>query len=658
MTFKLILISVGLASLLFPFCQNHNEVVVVTSPDGKISFQLYQEAQGIAYEVIYQQMNVCRRSSLALIFRDEGQPRWTLGKPTLTSGVENYHLITGKVAQVNETYQELSVPLMNTNLKIPQVTLIIRVFNDAVAFRYYFDIQSGVDSLLLVAEHTSFSLDSQAMVHALLLPHYQTSHEGLYTHTLLKYLPADTLMDVPLILPYSDTFFIAITEAALSQYGGMYLNKNLSGRLVTKISPRLDQSGLVVAAALPHRSPWRVIMMSPKVGDLITSNVLTNLNIPPATRDWSWLKPGKSTWSWWHGDIIKNKPFTVGLNNETQKYYIDFCAKNKIEYHAIIEHNNRAWYYGEGEGFDPPPLGADVTRPVEGLDLPGLCSYGKARNVGVRLWVHWKPLAAKLEEAFTLYEQWGIQGLMVDFMDRDDQDMVQWVDTVLQSAARHHLHIQFHGAYKPTGLHRTYPHELTKEGVLNLEANKWDEVCDPEHNLIIPFTRMIAGPTDYHAGGFRSVSRENFKAQFHEPLVMGTRAHYLGMYVVYESYLHLVSDYPQAYEGQPGFEFVSQVPTTWDESKVLAADLGNVIVIARRKGSTWFLGAMNDWTPRELAIPLNFLTPGSYSAMTYSDGDQHKPNALNIQKLTYTHSDTLQINLHAGGGYAAQFTPE
>lgn len=657
MTNKFILIvAFGLFGMLLMSCQKPPvPPAEVTSPDGKISFKLAQDLQGITYTVFYDTVMICRRSPLALVFRHQAPPSWTLGETTLDVGEENYHLITGKTAHVREPYHQLTVPLISVNPQLPQVTLVIRAFNDGIAFQYLFSPRPGVDSLHLEAEHSTFNLSPAATVHALMLPHYQTSHEGLYARAPWSQLPTDTLLDVPALFVLPDSFYLAITEAALRQYGGMYLSKTKSDELVTKISPRLDGSGLVVSAALPHRSPWRVLSMAKHPGALITSNLLTNLNAPPAGQDWSWLKPGKSTWSWWHGDIIKGQEFPVGLNAETHKYYIDFCARNSIEYHAVIEHGNRAWYYGEGEGFNPPPPAADVTRPVEGLDLPELCAYAKERNVGVRLWVHWKPLAAKLEEAFRLYEQWGISGLMVDFMDRDDQDMVQWVDTVLEAAARHRLHIQFHGAYKPTGLHRTFPHELTKEGVLNLEANKWDNVCDPEHNLIIPFTRMLAGPTDYHAGGFQAVSKEAFNPQFHEPLVMGTRAHYLAMYVVYESYLQLASDFPQAYEGQAGFDFLGQVPTTWDESKVLAAEIGNYLVMARRKGHTWYLGAMNDWTPRELTVSLSFLTSGSYAGTTYADADADDLNALKINSGTYSNRDTLTIQLLGGGGFAARF---
>lgn len=644
--------------IIFAHCAGDytQPAISLTSPDSRLVIH-FQQNSTMTYSLEYQSKMILDTATLSLAFINDLDPGWTMGQPTYSSGVARYTLLTGKASRVDERYNELDLPLLSRNKNIPLVTLKVRIFDDGVAFRYEFMPNAGADSLYLVAEESYFNPRGVKQIHALLLPHFQTSHEGLYTSATLADLPADTLMDIPVLFELEDSIYLALTEAALRGYGGMYLVKNPDQQFVSTLSPRLDHSGLVVKAALPHQSPWRVIMVADHPGSLMTSNILTNLNEPlDSTMDWSWLKPGKSTWSWWNGDIIKGQKFPVGLNMATQKYYIDFCVQNHIEYHAVIEHNNRAWYYGEGEGFDPPPPAADVTRPVEGLNLPELCSYAKAGNVGIRLWVHWKPLSEKLEEAFTLYEQWGISGLMVDFMDRDDQDMVQWVDTLLHSAARHKLHIQFHGAYKPTGLHRTFPNELTKEGVLNLEANKWDTVCDPKHNLMIPYTRLLAGPVDYHAGGFRAAEKSKFKTQFHEPLVMGTRAHYLGMYVVFESYLQLVSDFPQAYHDEPGFDFVQSVPTIWDESKFLDGAIGHYVVMARRKSINWYLGAMNDWTPRESEVNLGFLENQDYQLILYEDSFED-PNTVKIITRMVTNRDSLKIKMSAGGGYAAILTP-
>jgi alpha-glucosidase len=299
-----------------------------------------------------------------------------------------------------------------------------------------------------------------------------------------------------------------------------------------------------------------------------------------------------------------------------------------------------------------------VRKPRAGLEMERVADYASSKGVGLRLWVHWKPLSEHLEEAFAQYEKWGIQGLMVDFLDRDDQEMVLFAERVLQSAARHHLHINFHGVWKPTGLQRTYPNLANHEGVLNLEYLKWSDQCGPEHSLIVAFTRQLAGPMDYHLGGFRAVPRGQFKPLNIKPNVLGTRCHHLAMYVVFENPLPMVSDAPTAYEGQPGFDFIRQVPSNWDETRVLSGQVGNYIVVARRQGSNWYVGAMTDWTPRTLDVPLSFLSPGQFQVETWADAtDSEDPNQLVYQTRTMAAADKLEVRLRGGGGQATRIRP-
>jgi alpha-glucosidase len=305
--------------------------------------------------------------------------------------------------------------------------------------------------------------------------------------------------------------------------------------------------------------------------------------------------------------------------------------------------------------FQPGP-NADVTKPVPGLDMKEICDYAKSKGVRVRVWVHWAALYPKLDSAFAIFEKWGLSGMMVDFMDRDDQEMVNIQEEILQKAAKHKLHIQFHGAYKPTGLHRTYPNEFTREGTLNYEVNKWDKRITPDHDLNIVFTRMIAGSTDYHLGGFRAVPDSLFKVQYTRPLMLGTRSHMLAMYVVLENYLGMVCDYPAAYEGEPGFEFLKTVPTNWDETKVVDAALQKYIVMARRKDNNWFIGSINNHEERTIKIDFSFLDEGEYRAIIYSDADDvnKTPNHLVKEEKLITAKDNISIRLAAGGGMAMQ----
>ncbi len=398
-------------------------------------------------------------------------------------------------------------------------------------------------------------------------------------------------------------------------------------------------------------------MIGDKIGTLIESNILTHLNEPNKLKDVSWLKPGKTTFPWWNGNITPDTLNAPGNNFVTQQYYIDFCARNGIEYHSVVEYGLHQWYVDDGVGFQPGP-NADVTKPVPGLDMKEVCDYAKSKGVQVRVWVHWAALYPKLDSAFAIFEKWGLSGMMVDFMDRDDQEMVNIQTEMLEKAAKHKLHIQFHGAYKPTGLHRTYPNEFTREGTLNYEVNKWDKRVTPDHDLDIIFTRMLAGSTDYHMGGFRAVPDSLFKVQYTRPLMMGTRCHMLGLYIVFENYLQMVCDYPAAYEGQEGFEFIKKVPTVWDETKVVDAKLREYVVIARRKGNDWYLGGVNNHSARELNIALNFLDNRKYIAEIFSDADDAaiNPNNLKKQTLVVTNKDAISIKFAAGGGVAIHFS--
>jgi alpha-glucosidase len=302
----------------------------------------------------------------------------------------------------------------------------------------------------------------------------------------------------------------------------------------------------------------------------------------------------------------------------------------------------------------------DITKPRPEIELEELARYAKEKGVGLRLWVHWKPLERQMEEAFAQYERWGLRGLMVDFLDRDDQEMVEFSERVLEKAAEHRLHIQFHGAWKPTGRERAYPNLFNHEGALNLEYLKWSNDPTPEHNVMVPFTRLLAGPMDYHLGGFRSVRREDFKPRGVSPIVLGTRCHHLAMYVVYQNAMPQVVDYPTTYETAPGFDFIERVPVTWDETRVPVSQVGDYIVVARRNGNDWYVGAMTDWTARALDIPLNFLKPGSYTAEIWSDAPEtaEDPNLLKKDRITVTPQDKIRARLATGGGWVAHIKPD
>ncbi|MHA4810812.1 glycoside hydrolase family 97 protein [Flavitalea flava] len=627
----------------------------LTSPSGNLHFTFFLTNNRAGYSISYNGHLLIDKSELSLSFKGENDFEGNLSfkNPVFRQGRETYSLIVGKTSQVNDPYREVRIPLSESIRPFRQVILVVRAFNDGIAFHYEFPRQPGRDSFILTRESTQFNLVGDPLVHALFLPGFTTSHEGEYTHIQWQSVKPDTLMDMPVLLEFpveKNTIYMGITEAALVDYAGMYLVKH-NGVLRGTLSPLPGQTENKVKAILPHSSPWRVMLISDRIGALIESNIITDLNEPCRIKDLSWIRPGKTTFPWWNGNVTPDTLNAPGNNFVTAQYYIDFCARTGLEYHSVVEYGLHEWYVNDGAGFMPGPH-ADPTRAVPGLDMQQVCDYAHSKGVGIRVWVHWAALYPKLDSAFARFEKWGISGMMVDFMDRDDQEMVNIQTEILQKAAAHHLHIQFHGAYKPTGLSRTWPNEFTREGTLNYEANKWSKRVNPDHDINFPFTRMLAGPTDFHLGGFRSVTDSQFVIQYTRPLMLGTRCHMLAMYVVLESYLGMVCDYPAAYEGQPGFEFLQKVPTVWDETKVLDAKVGEYILIARRKKKDWYVGAITDHHPRLLKIPLDFLEEGAYTATLYTDAPDavREPNHLVKEVHVVKRIDVLTATLTGGGG--------
>jgi alpha-glucosidase len=636
----------------FPVLAQKN--IKLSSPDGNIHYGFRLKNKLPAYSISFKNKLIISDAGLSLSFLNNGvfKNNLKIGRSLFREVDDSFELIVGKTKTVHEHYKEVIIPLEETISPFKKINLVVRTFNDGLAFRYEFPEQKNISSLLLTDENTSFKFVDNPKLLTLFLPNFTTSHEGEYSSLLLSEVKEDTLMDMPALFEWPNQVYVAITEAALIDYAGMYLIKH-DGTITSKLSPLPKQPEVKVKLSLPHYSPWRVLMISDRIGALIESNILTSLNEPCKIKDVSWIKPGKTTFPWWNGNVVPDTLNAPGNNFVTNQYYIDFCARNGLEYHSVVEYGLHQWYTDDGVGFQPGPH-SDVTTPVPGLDMKEICDYAKKQGVAVRVWVHWAALYPRLDSAFTVFEKWGLKGMMVDFMDRDDQEMVNIQTEILQKAAQHHLHIQFHGAYKPTGLSRTYPNEFTREGTLNYEVNKWDKRITPDHDLNIVFTRMLAGPTDYHLGGFRAVPDSLFKVQYTRPLMLGTRCHMLAMYVVLESYLAMVCDYPAAYEGQPGFEFLKIVPTTWDETKVPDAKVGEYVTIARRKNNEWFVGAINSKTARQISIPLSFLGDGEWIADIYTDAtDVNKnPNDLNRQSQMVNKTDNLPINLAAGGGTA------
>ena len=585
--------------------------VVACSPDGRVRIELSLRKAGETeaaphYRVAFGDREVVGYSRLGI----ELEGGTALGGPceivavAATTVREEFTQITGKRRAVTSHASEVVVALRETTAHRRTWEVVLRAYDDGAAFRYRVPKQDGWDALAVARERTEFRFPADARAFALPLNGFSTSYEKRYAVKPVKALPTDWLLGLPLLLECPGGTWAAVTEANVNEYAGLYLAPSGDGSFSARLSPLPKEPGVAVRSSLPHASPWRVVMLGDRIGRLVESDIVLDLSEPCAIKDTSWIKTGKTTFPWWNGFYEENVAFKPGLNTATAKHYIDFCAEAGIPYHSLDGVGNTAWYGGP----ITPYKGADPTKAVGGLDLPEVLTYAKAKGVRIRLWMNWGAAAAFMDKAFPLYREWGIEGVMLDFMDRDDQEMNRFVRKAVKLAADNRLTVTLHGCPKPTGLERTYPNLLTHEGVMNLEYDKWDKVgITPDHEVTVPFTRMLAGPLDFHQGSFRTVKPEAFKPRNAAPLVMGTPARTLASYVVYQNHLSMVADYPSAYRGHPGLPVLAAVPTTWDDTKVLDAKVGEYIIIARKSGTEWHLGAMTDGKARTIHVSLRFL---------------------------------------------------
>jgi len=637
--------------------------MVLKSPQGDLIMTLAirsskgEEAQTgqLVYSVRYRDKVVLEDSMLGLDLEGNavlGSKVRVTGSES-GSGVDDYSLATGKTRHVHDSYQSLTVNVTEDGTAARRFEIEARAYDTGIAFRYVLPEQPrAMKELRLRQETTQFQFSSDAMTWALALPNYRSSYESEYVNLPVSAfsnqggVASHFLLGLPLLAHEPGTAWLAILEADLEGTAGMYLT-NPSGSwlghgMTSLLSPQFDNPELAVTGWLPFHSAWRVVLVADDPGRLVESNVITSLNPPNALKDTSWIKPGKASWDWWNGDLDANNKPAYTTNN--MKRYVDFAAESGFDYFML----------DAGWSTD------DITKMRGNVDVPELCRYAKTKNVNVWIWLYSSYVMKQMKEAFPLYEQWGVAGLKIDFVNRDDQQGIQFYYDVAREAAAHHLMVDFHGASKPWGIARTFPNVLSYEGILGMEQSKAGARDNPTQRTVYPFTRMLAGPMDYTPGAFNNVTEEGFVARNENPTVMGTRAQQLALYVVYESPFQMVSDSPQAYRGQPGFEFIREVPAAWDETRVLAGKPGESATIARRVGNDWYIGSINNWSVRDITVPLSFLNDGDYKAEIYADAHDAaiEPKHLEISHKTVRKSDALSFRLAPGGGLAIRLQPK
>ncbi|MGA8111668.1 MAG: glycoside hydrolase family 97 protein, partial [Acidobacteriaceae bacterium] len=568
-------------------------------------------------------------------------------------GVDRYTLSNTKVSSVQDAWNSLAVHVVEDGGAHRSMTIEARAYNDGIAFRYVLSPQDGIASLQLHQEDTEFRLPTDAITWALELPNYRSSYESEYLRLAASAfsnqggVSSHILIGLPLLIHQPGTAWMALMEADVEGTTSMYVTNpsgNWAGHwFVSKLSPRWDDASYAVKNSLPWHSAWRVLMVADNPGRLLESNLAYDLNPPNRLTDTSWIHAGKASWNWWVDNIdAQGKP---AFTTDNMKYYVDFAARSGFPYMML----DAGWSARN-----------DITHLNGKIDVPALAQYAASKHVKVWLWISANAARQQMSQAFPLYEKWGIAGVKIDFVNRDDQEGIQFYYDAARIAAEHHLMVDFHGTRTPWGIHRTYPNVMSYEGILGAENNKVGRRDSPVSRTVYAFTRLLAGPADYTPGGFRNATEDTFVARNTNPMVMGTRAQQLALYVVFMTPLPMVSDSPQAYAGQPSFQFIRDVPVSWDETRVLNGDPGQFITVARRHGEEWDLGSITNWTPRTLRVPLSFLAPGKrYTAEMYEDAADAAtdPTHVTIHGQTVRSGDVLSLPLAPGGGCAIRFVP-
>ncbi len=641
------------------------ETVTTTSPNGRVQLSVETAPAALSYTIALDGKAFIAPSPLGLTLdtADLASRAYTMTGHTGTTVNDTYNIVAGKARTAADHYSQSDMTFQDAKGTV--FHLVVRAYDSGVAFRWVLPAQSGLTAFKVKGEKTRFDFAGDYDCWGSNIGRYNSSFEGEYDPVKASAIRNIHLYMAPLVCKTGtgDTTF-ALAEAGKSDYPGAFFTGRGDGGLGVELSlsPRIDNSvdvhynQIAADVTMPaggFRTPWRVVMIGDHPGDLTASTLIPMLGAPSKIADTSWIKPGKTAWDWWNG---WNVPVAhPGPNLDSYKAYIDFAAAMNLQGIMIDE----GWY--KGTGIEPNPQ-ADPTQPLPAMEMPALLAYARSKHVAVWLWIQSTHLDAHMDEALALYQQWGIAGIKVDFMNRNDQQMVEWYTKLLSKAADHHLMVDLHGAYPPDGLLRTWPNFITQEGVLGAENNKWSTRITATHNVTLPFTRMILGPMDYTPGGFHAITSADFARQvdFTHPSVMTTRGQAVAMYVVYDSPLQMVSDAPSAYKNADGSwadgaAFIRQVPTTWDETRVLAGDIGQYIVTARRKGDTWYIGAMTNENARTVTVPLDFLGNGTYGADILEDGADI--NHLKGTKAPVMKGGTLSLSLAGSGGAVAVISP-
>ncbi len=642
------------ASILIPLLSLAGNALAQTSysllsPDKRIEVRI-RTGDRFSYDVVLKGTVLLQNSTFSIDIDHNTlglQPKVTATKERSYDGTLDPP-VRQKFAKVRENYNELRLTAEGN------YAVVFRAYNQGVAYRLETSLPQA--EVKVYHEESSFNFPDDYRV-------YYPQEESFFSHNERHYLPLNlktiapaAIASLPAVVEAANGVKVAIADADIEDYPGLWLHGTSGNGLAATFAPyplketlekdrdfKVTQAADYIAVTRGTRSyPWRVLGIAEKDGDLITNQLVWLLAKPSLVEDTSWIKPGKVAWDWWNALNIDGVNFKSGVNTETYKYFVDFAAKYGIPYIILDE----GWY----------KLG-NLLEVVPEINMEELTAYAKQKNVGIILWMVWKTLDDQFDPAFDEFTKWGVKGLKIDFMQRNDQKLINFYYKTSREAAKHHLLVDFHGGQSQITMTRTWPNMISGEGVRGLEWSKWSAETEPQHNITLPFTRMFLGPMDFTPGAMLNATKKDFAPVFDRPMSLGTRCHQLGMYVVFESPLQMLSDSPSNYLREPEMmEFLAPVPSVWDDTKVLDARIAEYALVARRSGKDWYVGAMTNWTARDLQVDFSFLPAGTFWLEAYQDGANADRIASDYTKTKtqITRETKLKISLAPGGGWAAR----
>jgi len=646
-------VSLLLAAGLWPTSEAQAQASYdLRSPDNRIELRI-RTAKSIRYDVLLRGRALLEDCTLSL---DVDHKNMGLEPKVIRSKERSENQVLApavrqKFAKIRDHYKEIRLEMEGG------YAVVFRAYNEGVAYR--FETSLPEEQVKIYGEEMHLNFPSNFVVYYPQEDSFFSHNERRYTPQRLREIAPEFIASLPAVVDVGEGAKVAIAESDVEEYPGLWLRGTGGNGLSATFPPfplkenlerdrdfRVVETADYIAATVGKRTfPWRALGIVERDGDLLTNQLVWLLEKPSQVEDTSWIKPGKVAWDWWNYNNVHGVDFKAGVNTDTYKYYIDFAAKYGIPYIILDE----GWYR----------LG-NVLDVVPEINMEELTAYARQKNVGIILWVVWKTLDDQLIPALDQYAKWGIRGIKVDFMQRSDQLVINYYHKVSRETAKRKMLVDFHGDQKPAVMTRTWPNLISTEGVRGLEWSKWSAETEPKHNVTLPFTRMFLGPMDYTPGAMLNAQKASFAPIFNRPMSLGTRCHQLAMYVVYESPLQMLADSPSNYLREPEvMEFLAAVPTEWDETKVLDARIADYVLVARRSGGDWYVGAMTDWTPRELDVDFSFLPDGKLQLDAYQDGvnAERYGGDYKLVKSQVNKGTRLKIRLAPGGGWVARIHP-